>query len=60
MEMLMELIDEFGFPIAVCGALMFYIWKMEERHKAEVDKLSNALNNNTLVVQQLVDKFTTE
>ena len=29
----------------------------EEQHKAEIDKLSEAVNNNTLVMQKLIDKL---
>ena len=46
-----------GFPIAVCLILFWYINKIQEQHKAETDKLAEALNNNTLVMQQLVGKL---
>ena len=46
-----------GFPIAVCLILFWYINKIQEQHKAETDKLAEALNNNTLVMQQLVSKL---
>lgn len=53
----MEIITNVGFPIAVCLICFWYINKMQEQHKAETDKLAEALNNNTLVMQQLVDKL---
>lgn len=46
-----------GFPIAVCLILFWYINKIQEQHKAETDKLAEALNNNTLVMQELVGKL---
>ena len=51
------IITTVGFPIAVCLICFWYINKMQEQHKAETDKLAEALNNNTLVMQQLVDKL---
>lgn len=56
-QVITDLIGQLGFPIAMCCYMAWYINKSEERHKAEVDKMSEALNNNTLVMQQLVDKL---
>lgn len=53
----MNIITNVGFPIAVCLICFWYINKMQEQHKAETDKLAEALNNNTLVIQQLIDKL---
>lgn len=52
-----NIITTVGFPIAVCLLCFWYINKMQEQHKEETDKLAEALNNNTLVMQQLVDKL---
>ena len=30
---------------------------MQQEHKAETEKLTSALNNNTIVMQKLVDKI---
>lgn len=51
------IITTVGFPIAVCLILFWYVNKIQEEHKAETNKLAEALNNNTLVMQQLVDKL---
>lgn len=51
------IITNVGFPIAVCIMCFWYINKMQEQHKAETDKLAEALNNNTLVMQRLIDKL---
>lgn len=41
------LIGTLGFPIA-CVIAMFYMWNKErEDHKTEMDKVTQALNNNT-------------
>ena len=54
---IVNLITTVGFPICVCLLCFWYINKMQEQHKAETDKLAEALNNNTVVMQQLVDKL---
>jgi hypothetical protein len=52
-----QFISSLGFPIAVCLICFWYINKREEQHKEELTKLSEALNNNTLVMQKLVDRL---
>ena len=55
-----DLITTIGFPIAVCLICFWYIAKKDALHREETQKLADALNNNTLVMQQLVDKLTKE
>ena len=52
-----QFISTLGFPIAVCLICFWYINKREEQHKEEVSELSKAINNNTLVMQKLVDRL---
>lgn len=51
------MISNLGFPIAVCIFLFYYVTNMQNQHKDEMDKMSNAINNNTLVIQKLLDKL---
>lgn len=51
------LITSVGFPIVVCLICFMYIKTMTESHKDEVKQLTEAIQNNTLVMQQLVDKM---
>ena len=51
------LITSVGFPIVVCLICFWYIKIMTETHKDEVRQLTEAIQNNTLVMQQLVDKM---
>lgn len=51
------LITSVGFPIVVCLVCFWYIKTMTETHKDEVRQLTEAIQNNTLVMQQLVDKM---
>lgn len=63
----MEVITEFstlianlGVPVA-CMAVTFYLWYNETKtHKEEVTQLRDALANNTMVMQKLLDKLSTE
>lgn len=52
-----EIIVNLGFPVVVALVSMWYINRQQEAHQAEVSKLSEAINNNTLVMQQLIDKL---
>lgn len=50
-----SLISSLGFPIVGCGALFWRMNKQDAQHKEEVDKLSLAITNNSIVMQKLVD-----
>lgn len=52
-----NIITTVGFPIAVCLICFWYINKMQEQHREETHKLAEALNNNTLVMQKLIDNL---
>lgn len=54
---LTAIIGTLGFPIVMCLMFFKYIRQMTEQHKQEVKELSEAVNNNTLVMQQLIDKL---
>lgn len=49
------LIASLGFPIAMCCGLLWYIYKQSESHREETKEFTEALNNNTLVLQKLCD-----
>lgn len=54
-EIIVSLIQQIGFPIA-CVIAMFYYWNKErEDHKQEISSVTEALNNNTLVLQSIRD-----
>lgn len=52
-----QTISTLGFPIAVCLICFWYINKREEQQRTEMLELSKAINNNTLVMQKLVDRM---
>lgn len=57
---IIQIVGSLGFPIVMCGALFWRQVKSDEQHNAEMDKLSEALNNNTLAITKLSDKLDKE
>ena len=55
-----NLISTIGFPIAISLVLMWYIMKLNDNHSNEVKALTNALNNNTVILQRVCDKLDLE
>ena len=56
------------FPILICGVLLWYIYRkdgqtretlkeMGANHKEEIAELRKSIDNNTAVVQKLLDKM---
>ena len=56
-QMIMTAISTVGFPIVMCAALFWKMDKQDTEHKEEMQKTADAINNNTLVIRELVDKF---
>ena len=54
-NMVVQLIGSLGFPIVACGALFWTLNKEQESHKAEMAAVTQALNQNTLVMTELKD-----
>lgn len=52
-----QLIGSLGFPIVACVMLYMRMEKQDENHKAEVSELTKAIQNNTIVMQKLVDRL---
>lgn len=57
---IIQIVGSLGFPIVMCGALFWRQVKSDEQHKVEMDKLSEALNNNTQAIIKLSDKLDKE
>ena len=56
------------FPILICGVLLWYIYRkdtqtretlkeMNTNHKEEITELRKSVDNNTAVIQKLVDRI---
>ena len=68
---IVQIISAVGFPIvAAVGCAYFVKWQYEQNnktiesmraeHKEEMSKMTEALNNNTLALQKLIDKLDKE
>lgn len=54
---IVQLVSSLGFPIACCIAMFWQNNKLNESHKAEVSKLNEAINNNTIALNHIIDKL---
>lgn len=65
---IIAMVGSLGFPIVACIGMAYFFAKvndnyrtdikeMNANHKAEMDKMTEAINNNTLVIQKLIDSF---
>lgn len=57
---MIQLVGSLGFPIVACGALFWRMVKSDEQHKEEMNKMSEALNNNTNAIVKLTEKLDKE
>jgi len=68
---LAQIIGTLGFPIVACCAMAYFfarvndnyrndIKEMQANHKEEIAGMTEAINNNTLVIQKLVDRMDKE
>ena len=66
MEQIWTVIGQYAFPIVMCVLMAWYVKYVQdnyrtdiadinEKHKSEMDQLTEALNNNTLAIQKLTD-----
>lgn len=65
---LVTIIGSLGFPICACVGMAWYVKyqmdaynkqvkDMREEHTAQIKSVTEAINNNTIVIQTLVDKL---
>lgn len=50
---IITIISNLGFPIAMCGALFWYMIKQREAHKEETEHLKDTIAENTKVLAEL-------
>lgn len=71
METWVQIITSVGFPIFACLAMGYFIKSQNEsyrndikeiqrEHREEISNVTEALNNNTMALQKLVDKLDEE
>lgn len=54
---IVSIISSVGFPITMTLILICYIYDSNNKHKEEIDKMSEALNNNTIAITKLLDRL---
>ena len=65
---IMTLVGSLGFPIVACIGIAYFFAKANDnyrldmkeasmRHKEEIDKMSEAINNNTKALELLIQKI---
>lgn len=57
---LLTAVSTVGFPIVLAFGLLYVVLMIFKAYREDVDKLKEALNNNTLVLQKLIDKLDKE
>lgn len=57
MEQVLQAISSVGFPIAMTLILVYYVYIKDKSHAEEINKLSEAVNAQTLNIQRLIDKI---
>ena len=53
MNAITTLIGSLGFPIVACIACFWMLNKERDEHKSEMQKVTEAINNNTLALEAL-------
>ena len=56
-QAILTAISTVGFPIVVAGAMFWKMNKQDEDHKQEMNKITEAINNNTIALTKLIDKL---
>lgn len=57
MDNVVQIVTQLGFPISMCLLLFWYVTKKDEAHREEMNKMAEAVNNNTIVMQKLIDRM---
>lgn len=57
MQEIMTAVSTVGFPIVMCVLMYVMNDKQDVRHAEEIDKVTQALNNNTIALTKLLDKI---
>lgn len=59
-EIFKDLVSNLGVPVA-CLVVTFKLWNKErEDHKQSEDKMTEAINNNTMALNRLAEKIDKE
>ena len=56
-QTIVSLIGSLGFPIAACVAMFSMLNKERDEHKAEMQKVTEAIVNNTMALEALKNRL---
>lgn len=56
-QVILTAISTVGFPIVACGGLFWLVNKISDQHNQEVEKMTEALNNNTIAITKLTERM---
>lgn len=54
---IITVVSTLGFPIAMCGALFWYMIKQNEQHSTESREMRDAINELKLAIVELTDRL---
>lgn len=57
LQVVYELVQTLGFPVACVLGLGYYVKYLTDTHKQEIDTLREALENNTKIITKLYERF---
>lgn len=57
LNVIMEALGSGFFPIAMCAVLFWKMEKDDARHKDDIERMTDALNNNTQALVRLEEKL---
>ena len=52
-----SIVQSLGFPIACVAALGWFVVRLTDQHKAEMDAVTEALHNNTAVLIAIKERL---
>ena len=53
----LSLISQYGFPIVMCCVVCYLLYKETNSHKEEAEKWQKCIDNNTSVMEKVLDKL---
>lgn len=56
-DFILSAVQSVGFPAVMCGVLLYLMYRQTEQHKSETDKMTEAINNNTVVLQRILERL---
>ena len=52
-NVIIQAISTVGFPIVMCGIMLWFLWKEQENHKGEMLSLKEVISENNKVLEGL-------